>query len=79
MKNLLKKISIYLIFFLSFTEIASAEALSAEGQYIFNSLAFYIGGVLVAFMAKRQILVVETGTASSKKSKRSASCSRGLG
>ena len=25
--------------------------ISAEGQYIFNSLAFYIGGVLVAFMA----------------------------
>ena len=25
--------------------------MSKEGQYIFNSLAFYIGGVLVAFMA----------------------------
>ena len=25
--------------------------MSQEGQYIFNSLGFYIGGVLVAFMA----------------------------
>ena len=25
--------------------------MSQEGQYIFNSLGFYLGGVLVAFMA----------------------------
>ena len=37
---------------LSFSEVAFADTtMSAEGQYIFNSLAFYIGGVLVAFMA----------------------------
>ena len=40
-----------LLFLLGLTNISHAEAMSAEGQYIFNSLAFYIGGVLVAFMA----------------------------
>ena len=36
----------------SISATAFADTLvSAEGQYIFNSLAFYIGGVLVAFMA----------------------------
>ena len=65
MKNLLKKISICFIFFLSFTEIASAEALSAEGQYIFNSLAFYIGGVLVAFMAAG-FCMLESGLVTTK-------------
>ena len=41
-----------LIFFLSLTNLSFAETtMSAEGQYIFNSLGFYIGGVLVAFMA----------------------------
>ena len=51
MINHLKKISLSLIIFLSFTKLASAETtMSAEGQYIFNSLGFYLGGVLVAFM-----------------------------
>ena len=41
-----------LMFFLSLTKLSFAETtMSAEGQYIFNSLGFYIGGVLVAFMA----------------------------
>ena len=41
-----------LIFFLSMTNIGVAETtISAEGQYIFNTLAFYIGAVLVALMA----------------------------
>ena len=65
MENLLKKSSICFIFFLSFTEIASAEALSAEGQYIFNSLAFYIGGVLVAFMAAG-FCMLESGLVTTK-------------
>ena len=52
MINHLKKISLSLLIFLSFTNLASAETtMSAEGQYIFNSLGFYLGGVLVAFMA----------------------------
>ena len=52
MINHLKKKSLSLLLFLSFTNLASAETtMSAEGQYIFNSLGFYLGGVLVAFMA----------------------------
>ena len=52
MINLLKKISISLVIFFSITGLASAETtISAEGQYIFNTLGFYLGGVLVAFMA----------------------------
>ncbi len=47
-----KTLIISLISLLSFSNIASAETtMSAEGQYIFNSLGFYLGGVLVAFMA----------------------------
>ena len=54
-KNNQNKISIAgLIFFLSMTNIGAGNAettISAEGQYIFNTLAFYIGAVLVALMA----------------------------
>ena len=52
MINLFKKITLSLVIFLSITGLASAETtISAEGQYIFNTLGFYLGGVLVAFMA----------------------------
>ena len=52
MNNLFKKITLSLVIFLSITGFASAETtISAEGQYIFNTLGFYLGGVLVAFMA----------------------------
>ena len=52
MINLFKKITLSLVIFLSITGSASAETtISAEGQYIFNTLGFYLGGVLVAFMA----------------------------
>ena len=44
---LLGCISVLLISSQSFAE----TTMSQEGQYIFNSLGFYIGGVLVAFMA----------------------------
>ena len=46
--------SLLAVFFvlMSFTSIANAETtMSEEGQYIFNTLGFYLGGVLVAFMA----------------------------
>ena len=47
MINLIKKISISLVIFFSITGLASAETtISAEGQYIFNTLGFYLGGVL---------------------------------
>ena len=36
--------------FLSTNSFAETT-MSQEGQYIFNSLGFYLGGVLVAFMA----------------------------
>ena len=52
MINLFKKITPGIVIFLSITSLASAETtISAEGQYIFNTLGFYLGGVLVAFMA----------------------------
>ena len=51
MTKYLKTFIISLISLLSFSNFASAETtMSAEGQYIFNSLGFYLGGVLVAFM-----------------------------
>ena len=50
--NKIKTIFLGLLLYLNFTSLGNAETvLSEEGQYIFNSLAFYIGGVLVAFMA----------------------------
>ena len=52
MINLIKKISLCVVILISITGLASAETtISAEGQYIFNTLGFYLGGVLVAFMA----------------------------
>jgi Amt family ammonium transporter len=52
MINLIKKISLSVVILFSITGLASAETtISAEGQYIFNTLGFYLGGVLVAFMA----------------------------
>ena len=54
-----------LLFLLGLTNISHAEAMSAEGQYIFNSLAFYIGGVLVAFMAAG-FCMLESGLVTTK-------------
>ncbi|MDB4858802.1 ammonium transporter [Candidatus Pelagibacter sp.] len=52
MIKLIKKISLSIVILFSITGLASAETtISAEGQYIFNTLGFYLGGVLVAFMA----------------------------
>ena len=52
MKNLFKKLTISIVILFSITNLALAETtISAEGQYIFNTLGFYLGGVLVAFMA----------------------------
>ena len=52
MIKLIKKFSISLVILFSITSFASAETtISSEGQYIFNTLGFYLGGVLVAFMA----------------------------
>ena len=52
MKKVLFLISSSFVFLLSLTNLSSAETtMSLEGQYIFNSLGFYLGAVLVAFMA----------------------------
>ena len=51
---------------LGFSTSAFAEtSMSDEGQYIFNSLAFYIGGVLVAFMAAG-FCMLESGLVTTK-------------
>jgi len=48
MINLFKKILLSIVILFSITGLASAETtISAEGQYIFNTLGFYLGGVLV--------------------------------
>ena len=55
-----------LFFFFSVINISHAEtSMSAEGQYIFNTLAFYIGGVLVAFMAAG-FCMLESGLVTTK-------------
>ena len=52
MINLFKKLTLSFVIIFGITGLASAETtISAEGQYIFNTLGFYLGGVLVAFMA----------------------------
>ncbi len=65
----MKKIT---LFFLSciFALLASSNSfaestMSQEGQYIFNSLGFYIGGVLVAFMAAG-FCMLESGLVTTK-------------
>jgi len=47
MKNLIKNSFVSFIFLISLTNLGnSAETtMSAEGQYIFNTLGFYLGGV----------------------------------
>ena len=48
----MKSILLTGFFTLGLVNNLSAETtMSQEGQYIFNSLGFYLGGVLVAFMA----------------------------
>ena len=66
MINKLIKLMAVLTFVLGFSASANADTtMSAEGQYIFNSLAFYIGGVLVAFMAAG-FCMLESGLVTTK-------------
>ena len=52
LKKIITTISLSFIVLLSLSGLVNAETtISAEGQYIFNTLAFYIGAVLVALMA----------------------------
>ncbi len=60
------KLFLGFLIFIAFTEASLAETtISKEGQYIFNSLAFYIGGVLVAFMAAG-FCMLESGLVTTK-------------
>ena len=66
MKKYLGYLIAFIAVYLSFANTAYAEtSMSAEGQYIFNSLAFYIGGVLVAFMAAG-FCMLESGLVTTK-------------
>ena len=66
MEKLIKLALSAFLFFTILTGISFAEtSMSAEGQYIFNSLAFYIGGVLVAFMAAG-FCMLESGLVTTK-------------
>ena len=60
----------YLILVLTLTQIIPSisyadSTMSEEGQYIFNSLGFYLGGVLVAFMAAG-FCMLESGLVTTK-------------
>ena len=66
MKKVLSLILSSFIFLLSLTNLTFAETtMSPEGQYIFNSLGFYLGGVLVAFMAAG-FCMLESGLVTTK-------------
>ena len=55
-----------IVFFLSLINFSFAKTtMSQEGQYIFNSLGFYLGGVLVAFMAAG-FCMLESGLVTTK-------------
>jgi len=54
------------VFLLTLTNLSFAKTtMSLEGQYIFNSLGFYLGGVLVAFMAAG-FCMLESGLVTTK-------------
>ncbi len=64
--KILKMFSAFVAIFVLSSSFASAETtMSKEGQYIFNTLAFYIGGVLVAFMAAG-FCMLESGLVTNK-------------
>ncbi len=66
MKKYLINLLVGITSFFLLTEFSFAETtMSEEGQYIFNSLAFYIGGVLVAFMAAG-FCMLESGLVTTK-------------
>ncbi len=54
-----------ILFFSLIESSSAATTISEEGQYIFNTLAFYIGGVLVALMAAG-FCMLESGLVTTK-------------
>ena len=66
MSKIIIKLVAAVTLLIGFSASAFAETtMSEEGQYIFNSLAFYIGGVLVAFMAAG-FCMLESGLVTTK-------------
>ena len=78
LQNLISKLSIkggnmknliFILFWFSAlsinTQSFAETTMSQEGQFIFNSLGFYIGGVLVAFMAAG-FCMLESGLVTTK-------------
>ena len=66
MKKVLFLILSSFAFLLSLTNLSFGDTtMSLEGQYIFNSLGFYLGGVLVAFMAAG-FCMLESGLVTTK-------------
>ncbi len=66
MKNIISKLFLGMIILALYAGQAFADTtVSDESQYIFNSLAFYIGGVLVAFMAAG-FCMLESGLVTTK-------------
>ncbi len=63
MKN--KFLLISFVSFIFANEAFAATTMSQEGQYIFNTLGFYLGGVLVAFMAAG-FCMLESGLVTTK-------------
>ena len=65
----MKHVSLILLSsFFTLLQVGTSNAettMSQEGQYIFNSLGFYIGGVLVAFMAAG-FCMLESGLVTTK-------------
>ena len=64
--KIFKTFSALLAILILTSSIATADTtISKEGQYIFNTLAFYLGGVLVAFMAAG-FCMLESGLVTNK-------------
>ena len=64
--KIFKTFSTFLAILILTSSIATADTtISKEGQYIFNTLAFYLGGVLVAFMAAG-FCMLESGLVTNK-------------
>ena len=64
--KIFKTFSAFLAILILTSSIAMADTtISKEGQYIFNTLAFYLGGVLVAFMAAG-FCMLESGLVTNK-------------
>ena len=64
-KHLLISLFTVILFFTLIESSFAETTISKEGQYIFNTLAFYIGGVLVALMAAG-FCMLESGLVTTK-------------